>query len=242
MTQLAVAVHHHVVGNFSGASQVRLAERHSIAFDNPMDPRLPGIDGTLALSLEREGKRYSALDFVRSACFTEAPADENPAAAAIRNAERPSTHLNVGTVLLREAARRRRRGSDLAEPAQNLASALLHSAWAGIGEQEAALKAEGRTKPHQHRVNAIGRLAMLDAVEGRYLASFGKSFRAISLARRSESPELVEGATENLTIAAETAAKLKAMARGFGSLAIAALSLVGARDLRDRVLLSRFGA
>jgi len=224
---------------------LRLAERQAIVAEDPHSPLVPGIDGTIALSLEREGKRYTALDFVRSAYFSEAPADEHPAIAAVRAAERPSTQLNIGTVLLREAARRRLRESELAEPAQNLASGLLQSAWSGIAQQEAALREQGRTKPHQLRINAIARLAILDSVEGRHAAAFGKSVRAISLARRSESPELVEGATDNMTVYAETMAKLKGIARGLGALTISTLSLpdfAWTNRLRDHVLLSRFGA
>lgn len=242
MTQLALAVHHHVVGNFAGASQARLAERQSIAFDNPLDPRLPGIDGTLALSLEREGQRYTSLDFVKSAYFTQAPPNESGQSAAIRAAERPSTQLNIGIVLLREAARRRQRGSDLAEPAQNLASELLQSAWTGIEEQQAALRAEGRTNPHQHRINAVGRLAMLHAVEGRHRTAFALTGEALKLFSRSENPEGAEHTTPNLGEWAQFMARGKALARGLGALTISTLSLVGAKKLRDRVLLSRFGA
>lgn len=271
-------VPHHALGDHEAALQLQL---HELEGMHRGDPRLPGMLGVIALSYERSSNRITderqriecqdrALSFARRAYLEEADAPYGVEAdehAAIRAEQRPSVALNAGIVFLRAAARARLANplgeeTEHEQELQGLANQALDEAWTKI--QEKARR--GDPRPHQHAINAAGRMAIRWALGGDHWSALGMSGIALVYSAASESRWLAshttsglswheryaarrEGMGQSRAAAAAGAAgdrlrlKAKAAARAVGAAGVAALSLPPWRgkqpaiDRRDKLIL-----
>lgn len=229
----------HAAGNFGAAAA--LLHEQILGMQND-DPRYPQLAGALALAHERNGYGGSALGWAEAAVLSAntvlVPGFPQETGFDNYRVGRtwPDVGINAGTVLFRHEPDLRKPGlEEHAAIRRQEVTDLFGGAWEGLRHRTT----------HQHRINLVARLAMDHAVAGHHKKAFGYALKAMGLSVWSESSYFTTDTTPGLSWEDKLRARGKAFARGVASLGVTALSvpnMAGTNRLRDKLILSRFGA
>jgi tetratricopeptide (TPR) repeat protein len=206
----------HIGGDYDQALQLRLT-----ALDAAGDPvDIAHAQRDISASYDRLGKYDEALDYAQQAVDTHRAINKaEPSADAVRE-------LGASEMYVAIAAYRGYRHLDNEDGVRttviNSDLSMFHIDYAERKSGE---------KPDQYRINLIGRAAMFEGLFGRKRRALKLGGQAVKIALKSESPKL-STSTPELSKKERAKAKVKALTRSLGSLAVAALATPKSKSSR----------